>query len=117
MIATAGADRVLTMNLHADQIQGFFDIPVDHLTAAPVITQHLHNGDLKNAVLVSPDVGNLKFGNEFALRLGTDLAVIHKRRLSGSKTVAVTIIGNVEPTGALRPRIARTEARPGFRIH
>lgn len=96
MIATAGADRVLTMNLHADQIQGFFDIPVDHLTAAPVITQHLHNGDLKNAVLVSPDVGNLKFGNEFALRLGTDLAVIHKRRLSGSKTVAVTIIGNVD---------------------
>ncbi len=96
MLATAGADRALTMNLHADQIQGFFDIPVDHLTAAPVLTRHLLDHDVKNAVLVSPDVGNIKFGSDFASRLGAELAVIHKRRLSGDSTLAVNIIGNVE---------------------
>jgi len=96
MIVKAGADRVLTMNLHADQIQGFFDIPVDHLTAAPVLAQHFVDRNIENAVLVSPDVGNLKFGNEFAMRIGAELAVVHKRRLSGDSTVAVTIVGNVE---------------------
>jgi len=96
MLTTAGADRVLTMNLHADQIQGFFDIPVDHLTAAPVLTQHLLNRNLRNAVLVSPDVGNMKFGNDFASRLNTELAVIHKRRVNATSTVAVTIVGNVK---------------------
>ncbi|MGB0717085.1 MAG: ribose-phosphate diphosphokinase [Phycisphaerae bacterium] len=96
MITTAGADRVLTMNLHADQIQGFFDIPVDHLTAAPVLTQHFSNHKLQNAVLVSPDVGNIKFGTDFATRIGTELAVIHKRRINSESTVAVTIVGNVE---------------------
>lgn len=96
MITTAGADRVLTMNLHADQIQGFFDIPVDHLTAAPVLTQHFAGQQLENAVLVSPDVGNIKFGTDFATRIGTELAVIHKRRINSESTVAVTIVGNVE---------------------
>ncbi|MCH7807773.1 MAG: ribose-phosphate pyrophosphokinase [Planctomycetes bacterium] len=96
MLTTAGADRVLTMNLHADQIQGFFDIPVDHLTAAPVLTRHLMDRKLKNAVLVSPDVGNIKFGGDFASRLGTELAVIYKRRLTADSTAAVSIIGNVE---------------------
>jgi len=95
MLATAGADRVLTMNLHADQIQGFFDIPVDHLTAAPVLTQHFASGQLDNSVLVSPDVGNIKFGSDFAARIGSELAVVHKRRLSGDSTVAVSIIGDV----------------------
>ncbi|MFQ5461567.1 MAG: ribose-phosphate diphosphokinase [Phycisphaerae bacterium] len=96
MITTAGADRVLTMNLHADQIQGFFDIPVDHLTAAPVLTRHLMDRKLQNAVLVSPDVGNIKFGSDFASRIGTELAVIHKRRVTADSTVAVTIIGSVD---------------------
>ncbi len=96
MLATAGADRVLTMNLHADQIQGFFDIPVDHLTAAPVLAGHFKKRDLQNRVLVSPDVGNIKFGGDFAARFGSELAVIHKRRLTGDSTVAVSIIGNVE---------------------
>ncbi len=96
MLAKAGADRVLTMNLHADQIQGFFDIPVDHLTAAPVLAKHFTEGDLCDAVLVSPDVGNIKFGSDFAARIGGELAVIHKRRLTGDATVAVSIIGNVD---------------------
>lgn len=97
MIAEAGVSRVLTMNLHADQIQGFFDIPLDHLTAAPVLAQHFldRNGRLEEAVLVSPDVGNIKFGGDFASRIGHELAVIHKRRLSDEDTEAVNIIGDV----------------------
>ena len=96
MLAKAGTDRVLTMNLHADQIQGFFDIPVDHLTAAPVLARHFTDGPMRESVLVSPDVGNVKFGNEFASRIGSELAVIHKRRLTGDSTAAVSIIGNVD---------------------
>ena len=95
MLTIAGADRVLTMNLHADQIQGFFDIPLDHLTAAPVLARHFMDRNVKNRVLVSPDVGNIKFGNDFASRIGSELAVIHKRRLSGDSTVAVSVIGTV----------------------
>jgi ribose-phosphate pyrophosphokinase len=96
MLATSGVDRVLTMNLHADQIQGFFDIPLDHLTAAPVLAKHFMDRHLQDAVLVSPDVGNIKFGNDFAARIGSELAVIHKRRLTGDSTVAESLIGNVE---------------------
>ncbi|MFQ5494382.1 MAG: ribose-phosphate diphosphokinase [Phycisphaerae bacterium] len=95
MVTTAGADRVLTMNLHADQIQGFFDIPLDHLTAAPVLARHFLEGLAPDSVLVSPDVGNLKFGSDFASRLGIELAVVDKRRVSGDKTMAVTVIGDV----------------------
>ncbi len=96
MVAKAGVNRVLTMNLHADQIQGFFDIPLDHLTAAPVLSHHFLDRNLGNAVLVSPDVGNIKFGSDFAARIGRELAVIHKRRLTGDSTVAVNIIGDVK---------------------
>jgi len=96
MLTTAGVNRVVTMNLHADQIQGFFDIPLDHLTAAPVLAGHFQKRKLTDAVLVSPDVGNIKFGSEFASRIGGELAVIHKRRLTGDSTVAVTIIGSVK---------------------
>lgn len=96
MITIAGASRVLTMNLHADQIQGFFDIPMDHLTAAPVLARHFMNRQLSDAVLVSPDVGNIKFGSDFASRIGGELAVIHKRRLTGEETIAVQIIGDVK---------------------
>lgn len=96
MLTSAGTQRVLTMNLHADQIQGFFDIPLDHLTAAPVLAGHFNERKIRNAVLVSPDVGNIKFGNEFASRFGSELAVIYKRRVTSESTVAVNIIGNVE---------------------
>lgn len=96
LLTTSGVNRVLTMNLHADQIQGFFDIPVDHLTAAPVIAKHFTDRKMKDIVFVSPDVGNMKFGSDFASRIGGELAVVHKRRVSGETTTAVNIIGDVE---------------------
>ncbi len=96
MLMSAGINRVLTMNLHADQIQGFFDIPVDHLTAAPVLAKHFMDKKLPNTVLLSPDVGNMKFGSDFATRIGGELAVIYKKRVSSESTVAVTMVGSVK---------------------
>jgi len=96
MITSAGVDRVLTMDLHADQIQGFFDIPLDHLQAAPVLCEYFKSLGLENTAVVSPDVGNIKTANSFTSILGADLAVIDKRRKSGSTTTAVNIIGDVE---------------------
>ncbi len=96
MIVEAGAHRVLAMNLHADQIQGFFDIPLDHLSSAPVIAEHFRELHLQNIAVVSPDVGNIKTANEYGQRLGGELAVIDKRRVASDSTVAVNIIGNVE---------------------
>lgn len=101
MIAEAGADRVLTMDLHADQIQGFFDIPLDHLMADPVITHHLRQLKLGNLVTVSPDVGNMKTANAYATRLGGDLAVIDKRRESGDSIEMANLIGSVEGRNVL----------------
>ncbi len=95
MIATAGVDRVLAMDLHADQIQGFFDIPVDHLTATPVLCRHFESLNLENIAIVSPDIGNIKTANKFASHLGGELAVIDKRRTSGDHATAVNIIGDV----------------------
>jgi len=96
MLATAGADRVLTMNLHADQIQGFFDIPLDHLTAAAVLAGHFIDRKWNDGVVVSPDLGNIKFASEFAQRTGCELAIVHKRRVAGDSTEAVNLIGSVE---------------------
>jgi ribose-phosphate pyrophosphokinase len=96
LISEAGAHRVLTMDLHADQIQGFFDIPVDHLSAVPVISRHVENLKLKDCVVVSPDVGNVKQANNYADRLGAELAVIDKRRVGGSATIATRVIGDVK---------------------
>src|SRR5687767_1497301 len=73
MIVAAGADRVITMDLHAPQIQGFFDIPFDHLYAAPVFTQHVRNLELENLTVFSPDVGGLKLARAYAKRLGAGL--------------------------------------------
>ncbi len=96
LISTAGAHRVLTMDLHADQIQGFFDLPVDHLTAMPVIAEYVEGLGLKDCVVVSPDVGNVKQATAYAVRLGADLAVVDKRRLAGDSTVASRVIGDVK---------------------
>jgi ribose-phosphate pyrophosphokinase len=97
LIVTAGADRVLALDMHAEQIQGFFDVPVDHLHAAPVIVEHFHKikDQLGPIVLVSPDVGNVKMANGYATWLGGDLAIVDKRRKSGSEVEAVNIIGDV----------------------
>jgi ribose-phosphate pyrophosphokinase len=96
LISKAGADRVLAMDLHAPQIQGFFDIPVDHLQAAPAFNRHFQNLDYTRVTVVSPDVGNMKRARTYAERMGCDLAVIDKRRTSGSTAVIENIIGNVE---------------------
>jgi len=97
LIVTAGADRVLTIDLHAAQVQGFFDIPVDHLLAEPVISFFLKKLDLSNdLILVSPDVGNVKRAKIYAHRFNTDLAIIDKRRTSGTDIVVENIIGNVK---------------------
>jgi len=98
LITTAGADRVVAMDLHAEQIQGFFDIPVDHLHAAPVITKYFEGiwQDLGDVVLVSPDVGNVKTANRYAQWLGGELAIIDKRRKSGTVVESANIIGRVK---------------------
>ena len=96
LISEAGAHRVLTMDLHADQIQGFFDIPVDHLFAMPVIAKYVGGLNLKECVVVSPDVGNVKQANGYADKLGADLAVIDKRRIGGAQTIATRVIGDVK---------------------
>jgi ribose-phosphate pyrophosphokinase len=98
LITAAGADRVLCMDLHAAQIQGFFDIPVDHLSAAPVFIEHFGRirDDLQDLVLVSPDVGNVKVANMYADLLHADLAIIDKRRQSGTTVASKNLIGDVE---------------------
>ncbi|MCK4341429.1 MAG: ribose-phosphate pyrophosphokinase [Phycisphaerae bacterium] len=96
LLTTAGADRVLTLDLHAAQIQGFFDIPVDNLSAEPVLSAHMLSLDLGPLTLVSPDVGNIKRARVYANHLGGELAVIDKRRISGEETKAMAIIGDVK---------------------
>jgi ribose-phosphate pyrophosphokinase len=101
LLTAAGANRVLTMDLHAGQIQGFFDIPVDHLWAAPVILKHLREKQLDNLVVVSPDVGGLKMSDAYAKALDAPLAIVAKRRISATKVEAINVIGDVEGYNAL----------------
>ncbi len=98
IITSAGADRVLCMDLHAAQIQGFFDIPVDHLTAAPVLLECIdqRRDQYGSMVVVSPDVGNVKVANMYADLLGVDLAIIDKRRESGFDVASRNVVGDVE---------------------
>ncbi len=99
LISGAGYDRVLALDLHAAQIQGFFDLPVDHLAAGSVLMPHFSSiftqGESPLTV-VSPDVGNMKIAEKYADLLGADLAVIYKRRISGSEVVSTQIIGDVQ---------------------
>jgi ribose-phosphate pyrophosphokinase len=101
LLTTAGADRVLTMDLHAQQIQGFFDIPVDHLYAIGVFIDYFSKLNLGNLVVVSPDVGGIKMARAYAKRLGADLAIIDKRRDSPEKTEVMHIMGEVEGRNAI----------------
>jgi ribose-phosphate pyrophosphokinase len=96
LISQAGAHRVLAMDLHAEQIQGFFDLPVDHLSALPVIAEHIRTLNIKDGVVVSPDVGNLKKATRYAQRLQMDIAVIDKRRVDGAHTIASRVMGDVK---------------------
>src|SRR5687767_4848227 len=97
LLERAGADRVVSVDLHAAQVQGFFDIPVDHLHATPVIEKWFHSLEVNvgNRVFVSPDVGNVKRAQVYAHRLGGEISIIDKRRISGTDTKAVHIIGDV----------------------
>ena len=96
LISIAGADRVLTIDLHAAQIQGFFDIPVDNLYAEPILEEYFQQLGLENLVLVSPDAGNAKRTRVYAERLGGDFAVIDKQRISGSDVSTGRVIGDVK---------------------
>ena len=96
LISAAGADRALTLDLHASQIQGFFNIPVDHLFAAPVIVRHLRDHALPDLTIVSPDAGGVERARAYAKRLGASLAIVDKRRVSPNQTAVMNIIGEVE---------------------
>jgi ribose-phosphate pyrophosphokinase len=96
IITAAGADRILTIDLHAPQLQGFFDIPVDHLTGELVLARYFRDKKLENLTVVSPDVGNIKIASRYVSHLGGDLAIIHKRRISSKEVMAQELIGNVE---------------------
>lgn len=96
LISTAGADRVLTMDLHSASIQGFFDIPFDHLYSSAIFTDYIKKMKLKNLVVVAPDIGSSKRARAYANRLSTDLALVDKKRQSPNKVELVTLIGEVK---------------------
>ena len=97
LITTAGADRLITMDLHAGQIQGFFSIPVDNMFAAPVTLKHIKaNYDQENLVIVSPDAGGAERARAFAKRLGAELAIIDKRRTAPNVAKAMSVVGDVK---------------------
>ena len=101
LLTVAGADRILTMDLHAGQIQGFFDIPLDHLFAVNVFVDYIASLKLKDLVLVSPDVGGIKTARAYAKRLGAGLAIVDKRRISPEKAEVMNILGEVAGKNAV----------------
>ncbi|MCA9407669.1 MAG: ribose-phosphate pyrophosphokinase [Candidatus Omnitrophica bacterium] len=101
LVVAAGASRVLTMDLHANQIQGFFDIPVDHLYAINVLCEYFKQKNMKNLVVVSPDVGGIKMARAYSKILGASLAIVDKRRDNPEKTVVMHILGDVKGKNAV----------------
>jgi ribose-phosphate pyrophosphokinase len=101
LIVAAGASRVLTIDLHAQQLQGFFDIPVDHLAGELVLSKYFRDLKINNLTVVSPDVGNMKTASRYASYLGGDLAIVHKKRVSGRVVEAQEIIGEVRGRNVL----------------
>jgi ribose-phosphate pyrophosphokinase len=97
MLSTAGVDRVITMDLHADQIQGFFDIPVDHLYASTVFLEHIKSTfPLENLCIATPDVGGTKRASTYSKYLGVPMVICHKSRLRANEVAEMRIIGEVE---------------------
>ncbi len=96
LLETAGTDRVLTVDLHAGQIQGFFSVPVDHLFAMPVLIEYIVSLNLPNLIVISPDAGGVERARAFAKRLGVNLAIIDKRREVANEAKAMNIIGDVK---------------------
>ena len=103
LITHAGADRVLGMDFHSHQVQGFFDIPVDHLYAAPVFVAHYRSKQLHDPVVVAPDVGSAKMARGYAKRLNASLAIIDKRRPSANIAEVVNVVGDVADKDCLIP--------------
>jgi len=101
LITVAGADRVLTMDLHSPQIQGFFDIPFDHLYAAPILARYFRELNIENLVVAAPDVGAVKMARAYSKRLGAALAVVNKRRTSPDASEVTEIIGEVDGRNVL----------------
>jgi ribose-phosphate pyrophosphokinase len=101
LITCAGANRVLAIDLHAQQLQGFFDIPVDHLTGELVLSKYFKKKKISKLTVVSPDVGNIKTASRYTSHLGGDLAIVHKKRISGSEIEAREIIGDVSGRNVL----------------
>ena len=96
MLVTAGVDRVMTMDLHADQIQGFFEVPVDHLFASTLFAPYLKSKNLKNLIIAAPDAGGSKRANAYAKFLNVDLALCYKQRKKANEISDMTIIGDVK---------------------
>lgn len=96
LITAAGVSRVITLDLHADQIQGFFDVPVDHLFASSIFVPYIKNMNLSNLVIASPDVGGSKRANAYAKFLKTDLVICHKTRRRANEVEEMTVIGEVK---------------------
>jgi ribose-phosphate pyrophosphokinase len=101
LLVAAGANRILTMDLHAQQIQGFFDIPVDHLYAAPVMYEYLKAKQLKDLVVVSPDVGGLKMAYAYSQTLEGGLAIVAKRRKNATEVESMAVIGEIRGKNVL----------------
>ena len=101
LLSTAGADRILTMDLHASQIQGFFDVPVDHLFAAPVMLDAIRELDVPDLTIVSPDAGGVERARAIAKRLEADLAILDKRRVAANEAEVHHVIGDVEGRSVL----------------
>jgi ribose-phosphate pyrophosphokinase len=95
-VVGSGAERVVTVDMHAAQIQGFYDIPVDHLYAKPVLMGAVQALDIPDPVVVTPDVGGIKMARSWAKAIGADLAIVDKRRISGSEIAVEHVIGDVE---------------------
>ncbi|MBI5399159.1 ribose-phosphate pyrophosphokinase [Candidatus Saganbacteria bacterium] len=96
LLETAGADRVVAMDLHSDQIQGFFNIPVDTLTAIPIITNYIKSKNLKDPVVIAPDTGRVKVAKKLADRIGAKLAILHKVRSGHHQSEITHVVGEVK---------------------
>ena len=96
LLTTAGATRVMTMDLHADQIQGFFEIPVDHLYASAIFVEYINSLNLDDLTIASPDMGGAKRAKNYANHLGADIAICYKERKKANEIAEMTLIGNVE---------------------
>ncbi len=103
MVSVAGADRVLAIDFHQHQMQGFFDLPVDHLYAAPVFTNHYRQKELKDLVVVASDAGGAKMARGFAKRLNATFAIIDKRRTAANVAEVVNVVGDVDGKDCLIP--------------